>query len=89
MSTENICAPTWAGVLPLLIYTIATSSESDAGAEAVAQLQRLSDALDAWNARVPVLLGVLHEALDATRDEEHRMASENILRALALVAGDK
>jgi hypothetical protein len=86
---ETICSPTWAGVLPLLIYTIATTPESTEGAESVAQLQRLSDALDAWNARVPVLLGVLHEALDATRDEEHRLASENILRALALVAGDK
>ena len=84
-----IITPTWAGVLPLLVYTIATSSESDEGAESVAQLQRLADALDEWNARVPVLLEMLHEARDATRDEEYRIAEENILRALALLAGDQ
>jgi hypothetical protein len=89
MSTENICAPTWAGVLPLLIYTIATSTESDEGAEAVAQLQRLSDALDAWNARVPVLLEMLSEARECIMDEEPAAALENIKRARLLVAGDK
>lgn len=86
---DNICAPTWAGVLPLLVYTIATATESDEGAESVAQLQRLADALDAWNARVPVLREMLHEARDAVRDEDYRIAEENILRALALIAGDQ
>ena len=86
---KTIITPTGAGMLPLLVYTITEDTGAAEATEAVAQLQRLADALDEWNARVPVLLEMLHEARDAVRDEDYRIAEENILRALALLAGDQ
>lgn len=85
MQTLN---PTWCGVLPLLIYTVATSTESTAGEAAIAELQRAAEALDAWNARSCALRELLNEARECIDDDEYQTARENIRRALALLEGD-
>lgn len=85
MQTLN---PTWCGVLPLLIYTIATSTESTAGATAVEELQRAAEALDAWNKRAPVLRELLREACECIDDDEYAIARENVRRALNLLESE-
>lgn len=88
MNPAQSIAPAWGAVVPMMVYAIATSTESETGAAAIAELQRMADILDAWNKRAPLLLELLHEARDAARDEDFRIAEENILRALALVGGE-
>lgn len=81
-------SPTWGAVVPLMVYAIATSTESETGAAAVAELQRMADTLDAINSRVPVLLELLGEARDCIIDEEPADALENLRRVRVLLDGD-
>ena len=85
MKTLN---PTWCGVLPLLIYTIATSSESTAGEAAVAELQRAAEALDAWNELAPLLRSLMREIRECLDDEEYAIARAGVLRAIELLESE-
>lgn len=85
MQTLN---PTWCGVLPLLIYTIATSTESTAGETATAELRRAAEALDAWNERAPLLRSLLLEIRECLHDEEYAIARAGVLRAIELLDGE-
>ena len=85
MKTLN---PTWCGVLPMLIYAIATSTESTTGATAVEELQRAAEALDAWNIRAGELVNLLNEARNCIDDDEYKTAREHIRRALYLLEGE-
>ena len=81
-------APTWSGIAPLLIQTIAREGDAPS-LPAPAEVLRMATAIDEWNRRAPALVELLSEARECLRDDECVIADDNIRRALSLLGGDK
>jgi hypothetical protein len=83
-------APTWSGIAPLLIESIARHGDHpDPSMDAYAEVLRMANAIDEWNRRAPALVELLCEARECLRDGECIMAEDNIRRALNLLEGDQ
>jgi hypothetical protein len=83
-------APTWRGIAPLLIESIARHGDHpDPSMDAYAEVLRMATAIDEWNRRAPALVELLCEARECLRDDECVIADDNIRRALSLLGGDQ
>ena len=77
--------PSWRATLPLLLQSLRALPNTQATNEALEELRRAAEALDAWGKRHAALLELLEQARDFIDEDEYKTARESIARALVLL----